>query len=132
MSTATVTDAAWVANPFVYRNNRICAMVKGRMVRAGVPTPAPHKQADGSFREDDDAYKGGDLIGFEQVTITEDMVGKTVAVFKNIEIKGSGDTMKPGQIRWHNFMLDHGARSEIWIEQSDGTIDIVKEKMDED
>jgi hypothetical protein len=106
-------------------------MVKGRMVRAGIPTPAPRKQADGSFREDDDAYKGGDLIGFEEVKITPDMVGKTVAVFKNIEIKGRGDVAKSGQKRWHNFMLDHGARSEFWIERADGSIDIVKEKMDE-
>lgn len=107
-------------------------MAKGRMIRYGIPEPSPHKQADGTFREDDDAMKGGDRVGLQQVVITPDMVGKTVAVFKNIEIKGYGDVKKSGQIRFHNFVLESGGLSEFWEEQKDGEIRIVKEKIDVD
>lgn len=121
MSTATVNDAAWAANPFTWRNNRGTAMLRGKFVRFGIPEP--------TGRETDDDMKGSDRIGFEQVVITPDMVGKTVAVFKGIEIKGHGDRIKQGQRRWHNWLLDNGARSEIWIEKSDGKIEVVKEKI---
>lgn len=106
-------------------------MAKGRMIRYGIPEPCPHKQADGTFREDDDAMKGGDRVGFEQIVITPDMLGKTVAVFKNIEIKGYGDVKKSGQIRFHNFVLESGGLSEFWIEKKDGTIEVAREKIDE-
>lgn len=124
MSTASVTDAAWLANQLTWRNNRGTAETKnGRFIRFGIPEPRG--------REIDDDMKGSDRIGFEQIVITADMIGKTLAVFKGIEIKGAGDRLKPGQIAWHNFLIDHGARSEIWIEKADGTIDIVKEKIDD-
>lgn len=123
MSTATVNDAAWAANPYTWRNNRGTAMLKDKFIRFGIPEPKGH--------ETDDDYKGSDRIGFEQVTITPDMVGKTVAVFKGIEIKGRGDRLKEGQRRWHSFLIEHGALSEIWLEQKDGTIKVVKDKIDE-
>ena len=57
--------------------------------------------------------KGGDRIGFTEVKITPEMVGQTVAVFTNIEEKTDNDRLKPGQIRWHNFVLEHGGISKI-------------------
>lgn len=128
MSTSTVTDAAWQVYPYTWRNNRGCLMAKGQQVRYGIPEPRPHKQMDGKFREDDDAMKGGDRIGFTEVTITLDMVGSKLAVFTNIEIKGTGDILKSGQLKFHDFILDHGGISEIWKEHLDGTIEIIKEK----
>ena len=123
MSTASVTDAAWIANPFTWRNNRGTAETKnGKFIRFGIPEPRG--------RESDDDLKGSDRIGFEQIVITADMVGKTLAVFKGVEVKGAGDRLKSGQIAWHNWLLNHGASSEIWEEQSDGTIKIISEVIE--
>src|SRR5574344_16394 len=120
MTTSEVNDSAWQAHPWTYRNNRGCAKTEdGRFIRYGIPEPKGRK-------EPDDALKGGDMIGFDEVTITPDMVGKTVAVFTNIEVKGDGDRLKEGQVRWHNFVLEHGGRSEIWY--GDGTVE--KEKIE--
>ena len=132
MSTATVNDAAWLSNPYTWRNNRGVFYAKGlrRPVFCGIPEPKPKQHEDGYY-EDDDDLKGGDRIGFEQVVITPDMVGKTVAVFKNIEIKGYGDTPKRGQILFHNFIIALGGLSEFWLEKKDGAIEVVKEKIDE-
>ena len=105
-------------------------MAKGQQIRYGIPEPRPHKQADGKFREDDDALKGGDRIGFIDVLITADMVGKYIPIFTNIEIKGNGDILKSGQAKFHNFVLDHGGISEIWKEKPDGTIEIIREKIE--
>lgn len=121
MSTATVNDAAWLAYPFTWRNNRGTAILNGKYVRFGIPEPRG--------RESDDDLKGSDRIGFTPVVITPEMVGLTVSVFTGIEIKGHSDRLKEGQRRWHNFLLGHGARSEIWIERADGTINVIKEPI---
>lgn len=96
-------------------------MLKGKFIRFGIPEPRG--------RETDDDLKGGDRIGLEQVFITPDMVGKTVAVFKNIEIKGYGDKPKRGQELWHNLILSLGGLSEFWLEQKDGGIKIINEPI---
>jgi hypothetical protein len=106
MTTAELNDKAWRDYPYTYRNNRGCVRAGSRFIRYGIPEPKGNK-------EDDDAMKGGDRIGFSEVVITADMVGKTVAVFTSIEVKGDGDRLKSGQIRWHNFVLKHGGISEI-------------------
>lgn len=121
MSTATTNDAAWNANPYTWRNNRGTAKLNGKLVRFGIPEPRG--------REHDYDMKGSDRIGFEQVVITPDMVGQTVAVFKGVEIKGYGDRLKSGQIRWHNWLLESGAKSEIWKEKQDESIEIIKDKI---
>ena len=123
MSTSTVSDSAWAAFPWTWRNNRGCAMVNGRFLRYGIPEPAGNK-------EPDDALKGADRIGFSPLVITADMVGSTVAVFTSIEIKGHGDRLKEGQRRWHSFVIEHGGRSEIWKENADGSVEIIKEKIE--
>jgi len=123
MSTSTVNDVAWEAFPLTYRNNRGCAFVNGCFIRFGIPEPQGKK-------EDDDALKGGDRIGMSDLLITPEMVGKHVAIFTSIEVKGIGDVLKPGQIKWFNFVLQNGGRAEIWKEQLDGTIEIIKEKIE--
>ena len=125
MSTQTTDEAAWLANPYTYRNNRCLAYRKdGSYIgRCGIPEPKGHERPEDK--------KGSDRIGFEEVVITSEMVGSKVAVFKGVEIKGYGDRLKPGQISWHNFLLGHGARSEIWKELKSGEIEIIKEAIDE-
>ena len=122
MTTQEISDAAWAAYPFTYRNNRgiFTKMYKQRKhtIRCGIPEPKGD--------EKDDDLKGGDRIGWTLTEITPDMVGKKIAVFTSIEIKGPGDKLKTGQIRWHNLVLQHGGISEVWTD--DG---IIKEKIDE-
>jgi len=118
MNTAQVNDLAWKAHPWTYRNNRGCVKTAHAFIRYGIPEP-------NGQHESDDAMKGGDRIGFSEVVVTPDMVGKTIAVFTNIEVKGEGDSLKPGQKKWHNFVLAHGGISEIWMNDK-----IIKEPVD--
>ena len=41
-----------------------------------------------------------DLIGWKRVTVTEDMVGSTVAVFLSIEVKTATGRLRPEQQQW--------------------------------
>jgi hypothetical protein len=107
MTTKQLDDMAWFEHPFTYRNNRgACKTADGRFLRFGIPEPP--------VRGKKDSLKGGDRIGFTEVKITADMVGETLAVFTNVEIKGPGDKLKQGQIDWHNFILQHGGISKIY------------------
>jgi hypothetical protein len=119
MTTKQLEDLAWTVYPYTYRNNRGIFRVGKSFIRCGIPEPRGNEKPDDK--------KGGDRIGWTPVEITSDMVGKTLAVFINIEIKGPGDTLKPGQIKWHNFVLEHGGLSEIWYD--DGMI--IKGEIDE-
>ena len=119
MTTAEVNDKAWLSHPFTYRNNRGCVKSGNRFIRYGIPEPKGNK-------ESDDAMKGGDRLGFTEVVITPEMVGKTVAVFTSIEVKGDGDRLKSGQIKWHNFVIEHGGVSQIWK----GNGDIINEPVE--
>lgn len=122
MSTATVNDEAWLKHPYTYRNNRGCTKTSdGRFLRYGIPEPRGHEKPEDK--------KGGDRIGFDEIVITADMVGKKVAVFTSIEIKGFGDVLKEGQANWHNFVIQHGGKSEIWKEQADGSINIIDKEI---
>jgi hypothetical protein len=65
----------------VFRNN--CGAYKdatGRFIRYGVANPG-----------------GADLIGWRSITITPDMVGKPVAVFTAVEVKGPKTRISPEQ-----------------------------------
>lgn len=107
-TTAELNDAAWSKYPYTYRNNRGSWKDGKRYVTYGIPEPIRGR------KENEDDLKGGDRIGFSEVEITPDMVGKKIAVFTNIEIKGQGDKLVNGQKLWHNFVLEHGGISEIW------------------
>ena len=107
MTTKQLDEAAWLQFPFTFRNNRgAVKTANGGYITFGIPEP-PHGRKK-------DRLKGGDRIGWSEVEITPDMVGKRIAVFTNIEIKGSNDQLKKGQIDWHNLVLQHGGISEIW------------------
>lgn len=53
-----------------------------------------------------------DLIGFDSIIITPDMVGKRVAVFVGTELKATPrDKLKKKQIEWRDkILVPHGAR----------------------
>jgi hypothetical protein len=58
-----------------------------------------------------------DLIGWKSVTITHDMVGKTVAVFASVEVKTPTGAVKTDQANWRAQVEEAGgiaivARSE--------------------
>jgi hypothetical protein len=124
MSIKTLDEAVWLENPYTWRNNRGTARtIDGRFIRFGIPEP--------TTRETSENLKGGDRIGFTEVKITADMVGKTIAVFTSIEEKTVNDRLKNGQIKWHNFVIQHGGISEIWHEKKDGGIEINNEITEE-
>lgn len=117
-------EKVWLEYPFTWRNNRGTAMTShGQFIRFGIPEPrTPERSTD---------MKGGDRIGFTPITVTPDMIGKTLAIFTSIEEKTVNDRLKAGQIAWHNFVLQHGGISEIWHEKKNGEIEVTKNEITE-
>lgn len=73
-------------NARIFRNNSGgCVDSTGRMIRFGLGN-------DGT--KGNKQLKFGDYVGFTSIVITPDMVGQTVAVFTNLEIKPDGDMQK--------------------------------------
>lgn len=121
MTQAKIFDIILDNHPFVFRNNRGCCKTENRLIRYGIPEP--------KTKESDDDFKGGDYLGFTEIIVTPSMVGKSVAVFTNIEAKTKTDRLKSGQKRWHNFIIDHGGISKIFMETKDG-IEVQDAKLD--
>lgn len=85
-ATEVVRLSASSLNSRIFRNNSGgCIDSTGRMIKFGLGN-------DGSKASKQ--LKFGDYIGFTPVLITPDMVGQTVAVFTNLEIKPDGDMQK--------------------------------------
>lgn len=55
----------------------------------------------------------GDLIGAEQLTVTSNMVGTTVAIFLSVETKTATGSVRPGQKLWLEFINKFGGRAII-------------------
>lgn len=107
LSTGELQDRALEKYPFIFRNNRGAykqeyetksGAIRSRYITYGIPEPRRGK------KESDSDMKGGDLVGLSDT-----------GIFINIEIKGPNDIIKEGQVRWHNFILQHGGISEIWL-----------------
>lgn len=49
-----------------------------------------------------------DLIGWKRVTVTEEMVGSTVAVFTSIEVKTATGRLRHEQQQWLDAVQDAG------------------------
>jgi len=80
----------------------------------------------GGFRNDQGRWinfglcvGSSDLIGFTPVTITEDMVGKVLAVFTAMEVKTETGTLRKEQKKYISFVQKHG-----------GIAGVVKSKKD--
>lgn len=75
----------------VWRNNTgACEDKSGRIIRYGLANDSQQLNA---------RIKSSDLIGITPVTITQDMVGKTVGIFTAVECKHSGWHLTPGDAR---------------------------------
>jgi hypothetical protein len=55
----------------------------------------------------------GDGVGWRTVEITEEMVGKKVAIFLSMETKTDKGTLSDEQINWHNHVIKAGGLSII-------------------
>ena len=73
----------------------------GRLVRFGLGNESPNQ-----------FFLSSDLIGFTEIVIGPDMIGKRVAVFTSIEVKKEKDTTKKErkqkQQNWIEFVKDRG------------------------
>ncbi|HUT43393.1 MAG TPA: VRR-NUC domain-containing protein [Desulfobacterales bacterium] len=68
-------------------------------------------------------YPGsGDLIGWSEIIITPEMVGKNIAVFTSVEAKTKNDILSDKQIKWIDNIEKAGGIAIIFAEQKDGTI----------
>lgn len=70
---------------------------------------------------------GSDLIGITPVTITADMIGKTIGVFTAVEVKASGGRASPNQTRFIDTILSLGGFAGI-ARSSDDAIKIIRKK----
>lgn len=82
----------------------------GRLVRFGLGFTSPNQ-----------AYRSSDLIGFTEVTITPEMVGKKIAVFTAVEVKS--ESWKPNykdqrELFQRNFI--------DWVKSKGGIAGMVK------
>lgn len=59
----------------------------------------------------------GDHIGWETITVTPDMIGQKIAVFKSIEIKTAKDRLSDKQKNWFRAVERDGGIAEIWKEE---------------
>lgn len=89
----------------LWRNNvGVLKDQHGRPVRYGLANDSTNVN---------EVLKSGDLIGWRPVVITQDMVGKTLAVFVSRECKAedwkwSGDEREVAQARWANLIIADG------------------------
>lgn len=97
-------------NKYLYRNNRGAGkMDSGSFVRFGLANDS---------KKIGDAFKSGDLIGWEPVFITPELVGCTVARFLSVEVKRtdwrfSGSLEDMAQISWATLVNVNGGRAVI-------------------
>lgn len=102
----------------LFRNNVAKAWVgeAKKVVRTGLVTVHP---GDVVVRQARVLHAGlqkgsGDLIGWTEVVITEDMVGKTVAVFSSVEVKPpKGGRIAPEQEHWAKTVENAGGYAGI-------------------
>jgi len=56
---------------------------------------------------------GGDLLGWETLTITSDMVGQPIARFVSCEVKRPGEQPRDDQIKWAENVRSAGGRAVV-------------------
>lgn len=86
-------------NSRILRNNSGALKdATGRTVRFGLGNVS---------KKINETFKSSDLIGFTKVTITPDMVGKTIAIFTAVEVKKEVWTFNPDdkrEVAQNNFI----------------------------
>lgn len=81
----------------------------GRLVRFGLGNESPNQ-----------AYRSSDLIGFIEVTVTPEMVGKSIAVFTAVEVKK--ENWKPSNDQRELFQRNFIE----WVKSKGGIAGMVK------
>ena len=104
----------------LFRNNSgVLPDQNGRPVRFGLGNESKKLNTE---------FKSGDYIGITPVTITQEMVGKTIGVFTNIEVKAEGFNEKPfyrsnqreyGQKNFINMIRKLGGLAGFATDESD-------------
>ncbi len=79
----------------LFRNQVGCVESDGRWIRYGL-TPG-----------------SADLIGWQSVTVTNEMVGRKLAVFTSIEVKGQHGRLTPEQDNWRRVVSSAGGAAGV-------------------
>jgi len=66
-----------------------------------------------------------DMIGWEPTLVTQEMVGKTVAIFQSIEIKTATDRLSKDQRAWNRAVSRDGGIVEVWHDKA-GVVEILR------
>lgn len=90
--------------PMVFRNSVGMIRVEGRTIKYGLHVGS------------------GDYVGWQEIEITPDMIGKKIAVFASIEVKTLHDRLSDAQRSWFRAVQDAGGIAEIWKEEKNGNI----------
>lgn len=102
---AMIVQEAALKGCILWRNNVGCLIDRnGRPIRYGL---------NNTSKKTNDEYKSSDLIGIRKVTITPNMVGKTIGIFMAREVKRQGwkykDTVaEKAQNRWIQLINEMG------------------------
>ena len=113
LALAAAGGRMWRNNTGVLRNQ------KRRPVRFGLANDSAALNA---------RLKSSDLIGWEPVVITGDMVGQTIARFTSIECKHPGWHLTPGDARgqaqraWIDLVRADGGRADFVTDVVDGRV----------
>ncbi len=89
----------------LWRNNSgACLDQSGRMIRYGLGNDS---------KKLNEVWKSADLIGITPVTVTPEMVGRTLGVFTGVEVKGAawrwtGNGREVGQQNFLTDVTNHG------------------------
>lgn len=101
----------------LFRNNVGLGWI-GKVIRSPMETGVRLYPGDVLIRKARPLHAGlnigsGDLIGWEPVTITPEMVGKTLAVFASIEVKDDKGRVSDEQNQWMKQVNESGGIAKV-------------------
>jgi ribosomal protein L21 len=113
LSEVKLTDLALKTHKHIYKNPVGQGFVGGKQYRVKESGKINVEKGDLVVKNPSPIKWGlevgsGDLIGFEPVIITQDMVGKTFGRFKSVEIKTKNDKISRQQIIWYFILRLNG------------------------
>lgn len=105
--------------PFVFNNDNGTSVVGGQQFITKSAGPVHFKKGQrvtiGGQVIKYGLYPGsGDKVGWTEKIVTQDMVGKQVAIFTSIEIKTHNDHLSKKQRTWNRIVAAAGGIVEVW------------------